>query len=418
MRWSPVHDPILSLRAAALAAATCLVAVGGVCAQHAGSELGPPISLSNASFEDAPRQGHPPRGWYDCSFSSESPVDVHPASLFKADSAYFGVNHRAFDGNTYLGMVVRDNETYEAVSQRLQGGPLRAGKCYTFSIYLARESGYYSLSRTSDSRQPVNYATPAKLRIFGGMGYCNRGEVIAESAPVKNEEWLQDNFRLEPKRDHSFIVIEAYYKTPVLFAYNGNILVDAAGKIVPVACDEDAEPEPEPPLAEQPARAAEQPVAAVAAATPERPAPTRTPTPAASKPAPRKPDAKLQGISRAELRAGQVVRVEKLFFKADSSAVSPASEPVLEELYDFLEANEDIVIEVGGHTNGQPPHAYCDWLSQERAEAVVEYLVRRGIGRQRLFAKGYGKRKPVATNKTPTGRRRNQRVEIKVLSIG
>ena len=75
------------------------------------------------------------------------------------------------------------------------------------------------------------------------------------------------------------------------------------------------------------------------------------------------------------------------------------------------------MVEIGGHTNGIPEHAYCDRLSTQRAKAVAEYLVRRGIKQGRLKYKGYGKRQPVATNKTPDGRKRNQRVEIKILSL-
>ena len=123
------------------------------------------FALSNPSFEDIPRQGHPPRGWYDCGFPGETPVDVHPAAISAEDTAnFFGVDNRPHDGNTYLGMVVRDNDTYEAVSQRFTSGRLEAGTCYTFSVYLARETGYFSASKANDLRT-VNYDTPTKLRI-------------------------------------------------------------------------------------------------------------------------------------------------------------------------------------------------------------------------------------------------------------
>ena len=222
--------------------AALLTASSWVLAQ---APLGEPVALSNASFEDIPRQAQAPRGWYDCGFSGESAVDVQPASVLRDDTPpFFNVTHAAFDGNTYLGMVVRDNETYEAVGQRLRE-PLEAGKCYTFSVYLARAEQYVSQSRLKD--MPVNYDTPAKLRIWGGSSYCNRQEIIAESAPVKNAEWLQYNFRFEPKSGHTYLLLEAYYKTPMLVPYNGNLLVDAAGKIVPVPC-QDEEDIPERPL--------------------------------------------------------------------------------------------------------------------------------------------------------------------------
>ncbi len=402
-----------------------LVAGTGARAQTTNPELGREISLSNGSFEDVPRQAHPPRGWYDCGFPGESKVDVHPAFMAQTgdsvrDTAFFEVDKRAIDGNTYLGMVVRDNDTYEAVSQRFNASPLEAGKCYTFSIYLAQEDRYVSLSKTTTV--PVNYNTPAKLRIWGGRSYCDRGELLAESAPVSNQEWLEFDFRFEPKTTLTYIVLEAYYKTPVLFPYNGNLLVDLAGGIVPTPCDElpgegdevlaevevptEAEPEPV-------AEPAEPEPAAPEVAEAETPRPVRTPAVR-----PPSQEVKLQGLRRSELRTGSVVRVENLYFKADSSTVETESYTTLDDIYDFLNANPDVVIEVGGHTNNIPSAEFCDWLSAERAQAVVDYLVGKGITKARLFPKGYGKRDPIASNKTDAGRRRNQRVEIKVLSIG
>lgn len=383
------------------------------------ADLGPPLTLSNASFEDVPRISHAPKGWFDCGYSSETPVDVHPETLINPDAeGFFGVKAKAFDGNTFLGMVVRDNETYEAVSQRIVGGPLKAGQCYTFSIYLSRAESYRSPTKL-DTNILVNYDTPVKLRIWGGMSYCNNGEVLAESAPVIKNEWLQYNFRFEPRKDHSFIVLEAYYKTPVLFPYNGNLLLDAAGKITPIPCENapPPQPEPEPEISDVPEAdppATKPAVKPAVAAVPSKPTPRPSDTPSQTA----KPDATLAGKRISELRAGSVIRVEKLFFKADSSALSTTSMETIDEITDFLTVHPNVSIEIGGHTNSIPPDSFCDKLSLARATSVVDELVQKGIDRERLTAVGYGKRKPVATNKTPTGRKRNQRVEIKVLSMG
>ncbi|RMD97408.1 MAG: OmpA family protein, partial [Bacteroidetes bacterium] len=56
-------------------------------------------------------------------------------------------------------------------------------------------------------------------------------------------------------------------------------------------------------------------------------------------------------------------------------------------------------------------------LSTERAKAVADYLILKGIDPERLKYKGYGKRQPIDTNRTAAGRKRNQRVEIKILSL-
>lgn len=125
----------------------------------------------------------------------------------------------------------------------------------------------------------------------------------------------------------------------------------------------------------------------------------------------------IPNLSASTLRQGQTVKLEKLFFDADSASITPQSLPTLEELFDFLTENGSVAIEIGGHTNNIPPHEFCDKLSTERAKAVADYLTAKGIDPRRVLYKGYGKRKPKFTNKTKEGRKKNQRVEVKVLSI-
>jgi len=125
----------------------------------------------------------------------------------------------------------------------------------------------------------------------------------------------------------------------------------------------------------------------------------------------------LKVLDAATLAVGQTLRVEELYFAADSTDVKPESNKVLDEVFSFLSNNDNIVIEIGGHTNGLPEHEYCDRLSTARAKSVADYLYSKGIPNNRIAYKGYGKRQPVATNSTVEGRRKNQRVEIKILEI-
>ena len=89
---------------------------------------------------------------------------------------------------------------------------------------------------------------------------------------------------------------------------------------------------------------------------------------------------------------------------------------ILDELYAYLAKNQSVKIEIGGHTNGVPSVEYCDKLSTERAREVASYLTKKGINKTRVTFKGYGKRNPLASDKTMEGRKKNQRVEIKILS--
>ena len=125
----------------------------------------------------------------------------------------------------------------------------------------------------------------------------------------------------------------------------------------------------------------------------------------------------LKTLDISTLKLGETIRVDKLYFEADSATIQPASYAVLEEIYEFLKNNNKVVIEVGGHTNSLPDDEYCDRLSTSRAKNVALYLYERGIPQTQLSYKGYGKREPIASNASVDGRRRNQRVEIKIVSL-
>jgi len=120
-------------------------------------------------------------------------------------------------------------------------------------------------------------------------------------------------------------------------------------------------------------------------------------------------------LASKKLKKGQVIQLDKLYFQADSTDITAQSIPTLDEVYDMLLRKPTTVIEVGGHTNNVPSDAYCDQLSTARAKSVADYLITKGISDAQVTYKGYGKRKPLVSNETAKGRKKNQRVEIKVL---
>lgn len=125
----------------------------------------------------------------------------------------------------------------------------------------------------------------------------------------------------------------------------------------------------------------------------------------------------LPALTAGQISAGQTLQVSRLYFDADSTNMTEESFPVLDEIANFMEENPLVIIEVGGHTNNVPPDDYCDKLSTERAKSVATYIVKKGVDGQRVVYKGYGKRQPKYSNRTEDGRRRNQRVEIKILRL-
>lgn len=119
----------------------------------------------------------------------------------------------------------------------------------------------------------------------------------------------------------------------------------------------------------------------------------------------------------SKVTVGQTLQVNQIYFDADSTNITENSFAVLNEIFDFLNENENIVIEIGGHTNGIPSHEYCDALSASRAKSIAGHLYQKGMPESRINYKGYGKREPIADNNTVAGRKKNQRVEIKILAI-
>ncbi len=102
-----------------------------------------------------------------------------------------------------------------------------------------------------------------------------------------------------------------------------------------------------------------------------------------------------------------------VLFGFDKSKIKPEAQPMLDEAVAILKENPEINIEIDGHTDSTGPAAYNMTLSEERAKAVMKYLVDRGVNAERLTMKGFGLTKPAASNDTKAGRAKNRRVEFR-----
>lgn len=367
------------------------------------------ITLYNPSFEGKPHAGSSNsegiRYWTDCGniyFNGETPPDLHSAY-----SKYFEHTGLPSHGETYVGLVSRENDTYESISQRLSS-PLKAGECYSFAIDLMRSTHYYSATKENGDGL-YNYAKPIKFYIYGGTGLCGDQELLAVTDYVKNPKWETYSFTFQPTKAIRYITFQASYKRPTFFPYNGNILVDNAQSIKAIPCPgEEIVAEATPPKTNVP---------------PHKRRPKKTPPkakPPVAQDQPATAQASKQSIlnlDRNNLAKDQTFEIKKLYFTADRADINPKSFDVLNEVSYFLQENKDITIEVGGHTNTLPKHPFCDSLSTARAKSVAVYLVQKGVDPNRIKYKGYGKRRPKGRFNTAEGRRRNQRVEIKILSM-
>ncbi|MFH2005587.1 MAG: OmpA family protein [bacterium] len=105
--------------------------------------------------------------------------------------------------------------------------------------------------------------------------------------------------------------------------------------------------------------------------------------------------------------------LDKVRFKYNQAEIKRESFPLLDEIARLLKERPEIKrLEIAGYTDDAGSSDYNRKLSQSRAAAVKQYLIDKGIARKRLRSAGYGKKNPIASNKTRAGRDRNRRVEF------
>ena len=169
----------------------------------------------------AQRPGDIQNGGFEASFSTTfsmpswrslgngSTPDIQPGQWM--------VNLRPQEGNTYLGLINREDGTREAVSQKLST-PLQAGRCYYFSIALARFADY------------AGFGLPLSLQV---KGITSSGNVVtlARSPLISNATWRIYTLEFTPTYDIQEIILEGAPGPGILIHYRGNILVDAMSGI-------------------------------------------------------------------------------------------------------------------------------------------------------------------------------------------
>lgn len=104
-------------------------------------------------------------------------------------------------------------------------------------------------------------------------------------------------------------------------------------------------------------------------------------------------------------------------FDFNSSQVKPEFRPALDQVAQTLASYQSTFIDVTGHTDSIGTDAVNQRLSEQRAQAVADYLSYQGVNRARVATRGYGKQFPIASNDTEQGRAQNRRVEIKLSPV-
>lgn len=101
-------------------------------------------------------------------------------------------------------------------------------------------------------------------------------------------------------------------------------------------------------------------------------------------------------------------------FETGKAVILKKSYSILDEIAKVFIENKDYIVEVQGHTDNVGNAEVNMYLSEKRAQAVREYLIKKGVDAKRLTANGYGSSQPIADNTTKAGRAKNRRVEFKI----
>lgn len=117
------------------------------------------------------------------------------------------------------------------------------------------------------------------------------------------------------------------------------------------------------------------------------------------------------------IEVGKTVRLNNIYFSSNSAIFEKSSLIVLDNFLEFLHENPNIKIEIHGHTDNVGDDQSNQILSEQRSKAVAEYLLLQGLDKKRIVAtRGFGEKKPVATNDTPEGRALNRRTEFVIVN--
>ncbi len=116
-----------------------------------------------------------------------------------------------------------------------------------------------------------------------------------------------------------------------------------------------------------------------------------------------------------EVPVKKKIVLRSVHFDFDKSVIRSDARPVLDEAATILSQEKDInMVIVEGHTDSKGTDAYNEKLSNRRAAAVRDYLVKKGISASRIRTEGLGESRPVASNDTDEGRAQNRRVELNI----
>ena len=133
-------------------------------------------------------------------------------------------------------------------------------------------------------------------------------------------------------------------------------------------------------------------------------------------PPPPKPKVVIAKPKRVEVQDNRIVINEKIQFDFNKATIKPESDSLMQEIINVIKENPHIKkLAIEGHTSSEGSDKYNLKLSDKRAKAVMDYLVKKGeLPKEMFTAKGFGEGKPIAEESTEEGKEKNRRVEFNI----
>lgn len=128
-------------------------------------------------------------------------------------------------------------------------------------------------------------------------------------------------------------------------------------------------------------------------------------------------DIMLAPIGLATVEPDASIVLNNIFFDFNKAVLKSESFPELNRIVDLMNEKSTMQVELAGHADATGPENYNLVLSEQRARAVGKYIAGKGIAKERIAVVFYGESKPIDTNATPEGRKKNRRVEFKIVKL-
>lgn len=125
----------------------------------------------------------------------------------------------------------------------------------------------------------------------------------------------------------------------------------------------------------------------------------------------------LAPIEVARVEENATITLNNIFFDFDKAVLKPESFPELNRIVQLMNERSAMQVDVAGHTDATGTEQYNMELSRRRATAVQQYLIGKGISETRVNVSYFGEAKPLESNATMEGRRKNRRVEFKIVKL-